>query len=101
MFAPSIEACQQYQKGLAVHMEGQRFLGGMPFTMDVNADADYGHISAIDAATGEVRWRHRDHEPMGAGVPATRMVGYGGRMPEGDDGIWKVVAFLKASREAC
>ncbi len=71
IYVPAIEACQQYQKGLAVHVEGQPFMGGMPVTTDVTSDKDYGHVSAIEAATGKIRWRFRDHEPMGAGVVAT------------------------------
>ncbi|MGD8830640.1 MAG: PQQ-dependent dehydrogenase, methanol/ethanol family [Pseudomonadales bacterium] len=71
VFIPAIESCQMYQKGISVHMEGQEYLGGMPLTTDVDNDADYGHISAIDAATGEVRWRFHDHDPMAAGVVAT------------------------------
>lgn len=35
------------------------------------------------------------------GVPGTRMVGFGGKMPEGDDDLWKIVAFLRSRREAC
>lgn len=35
------------------------------------------------------------------GVPDTRMVSFAGTMPEGDDDLWKIVAFLKNKREAC
>ena len=35
------------------------------------------------------------------GVPGTRMVGFGGKMPEGDADIWKIVAFLRSRRESC
>lgn len=35
------------------------------------------------------------------GVPGTRMVGFGGKMPEGDEDIWKIVAFLRSRRESC
>ncbi len=71
VLVPAIEACQQYQKGLAVHVEGQPFMGGMPLTADVEADTDYGHVSAIDPTTGTVRWRFRDQDPMAGGVVAT------------------------------
>jgi alcohol dehydrogenase (cytochrome c) len=70
-FIPAIEACQQYQKGIAVHAEGQPFMGGMPLTTDANEDKAYGHLTAVDAATGEIRWRYRDEDPMGAGAVAT------------------------------
>jgi cytochrome c oxidase cbb3-type subunit 3 len=35
------------------------------------------------------------------GVPNTRMVGFAGKMPEGDDDIWKIVAYLHSAREPC
>ena len=35
------------------------------------------------------------------GVPGTRMVSFKGALPEGDDDIWKIVAFLKAQRKVC
>ena len=34
------------------------------------------------------------------GVPGTLMIDFGGKLPEGDDDIWKLVAFLK-SRSRC
>jgi mono/diheme cytochrome c family protein len=42
-----------------------------------------------------------DHEIFTAiseGVPDTRMRGWGGKMPQGDDDIWKVVAYLRSKR---
>lgn len=35
------------------------------------------------------------------GVPKTRMVGFGGKLPEGDADIWRLVAFLKSQRQGC
>ena len=35
------------------------------------------------------------------GVPTTRMVGYAGKLPDGDADIWRVVAFLKSQRQGC
>lgn len=51
-------------------------------------------------------WKHggSDQEVFNAianGVPGTRMVAFKGALPEGDDDIWKVVAFLKTRRAAC
>jgi mono/diheme cytochrome c family protein len=31
------------------------------------------------------------------GVPSTRMVSFGGSLPQGDNDIWRVVAFIKAA----
>jgi len=35
------------------------------------------------------------------GVPTTRMISFGGKLPEGDADIWRVVAFLKSRRPDC
>jgi hypothetical protein len=34
-------------------------------------------------------------------VPNTRMVGFGSGFPQGDDDVWRVIAFLKSKREGC
>lgn len=36
-------------------------------------------------------------ETISNGVPGTEMVGWGGVMPEGDEDLWRIVAFLKSS----
>ncbi len=41
------------------------------------------------------------HATIANGVPGTRMIGFGGKMPQGDDDIWRVVAYLKTRRESC
>lgn len=71
VFAPSIEACQQFVKGIAVYVKGIPFMGGMPNTVDANAGKAYGLLTAIDARTGQVRWRYHDPRPMMAGVVST------------------------------
>jgi hypothetical protein len=35
------------------------------------------------------------------GVPNTRMIAFGSNFPEGEDDLWKVIAFLKSKRTAC
>ena len=32
------------------------------------------------------------------GVPGTRMVGFKGKLPDGDKDIWKIIAYLKSQR---
>jgi len=41
------------------------------------------------------------HNTIVNGVPGTRMVGFGNSFPQGDDDVWRVIAFLKTNREAC
>lgn len=53
----------------------------------------------------DCEWKHggSDREifdVIRAGVPQTRMQGFAGRLPEGDEDIWRLVAFLK-SRSSC
>ncbi len=70
-FIPVIESCQLMQKGISIYVAGQPFMGGTPIPVDVTDDSNYGHVSAIDYQTGEVRWRYMDEEPMMAGVLST------------------------------
>jgi mono/diheme cytochrome c family protein len=35
------------------------------------------------------------------GVPGSRMVAFGGRLPDGDEDIWKIIAFLKSEASSC
>ena len=71
VFIPSIEACQQFVKGMAVYIKGQNFYGGMPNPVDAATGAAYGNLAAIDYNTGEVKWRYRDNAPMMGGVVST------------------------------
>lgn len=41
------------------------------------------------------------HATIANGVPGTRMIGFGDRFPQGDDDLWRVIAYLKTSREQC
>ncbi len=54
----------------------------------------------------DCRWLHggSDQEifhTIANGVPGTRMIGFAGKLPDGDGDIWKLVAFLKANRNPC
>ncbi len=70
-FIPTIEACQHFVKGIAVYSEGAPFMAGTPDTIDAAARKAYGHVSAIDVATGAIRWRAKDPFPMMAGAVST------------------------------
>ncbi len=54
----------------------------------------------------DCEWRHGGSDTeifntISTGVSNTRMVGFAGKLPDGEDDIWKIVAFLRASREPC
>ena len=70
-YIPVIESCQLIQKGLSVHVEGLQFFGGLPIPVDAATEVAYGHITALDYQSGEVRWRYLDPEPMMAGTLST------------------------------
>jgi alcohol dehydrogenase (cytochrome c) len=70
-FIPVIESCQLIQKGISMHVEGLQFFGGLPIPTDAAGGLAYGHITAMDYQTGEVRWRYQDPQPMMAGTLST------------------------------
>lgn len=71
IFAPSIESCMTFMKGIATYVKGIPFFGGYPNMVDGEAGKAYGLLSAIEVKTGQVKWRYRDPRPMMAGVVAT------------------------------
>ena len=51
-------------------------------------------------------WLHGDSDQnvfntIANGVAGTRMISFAGKLPEGDDDIWKIVAYLKSKRQSC
>ena len=51
-------------------------------------------------------WKHggRDQEifdTVTTGVPNTRMVGFGANFPEGEDDLWKIIAYLRTNQQPC
>ncbi len=71
VYVSSVESCQHYQVGISGFVKGMPYLGGMPIAIDVEAGKAYGHMTAIEAATGEVKWRYLDRNPMMAGALST------------------------------
>ena len=54
----------------------------------------------------DCRWDHaRDNADIfriiKEGIPDTRMVGFGENFPEGDDDIWKIIAWIRQGQEGC
>lgn len=54
----------------------------------------------------DCEWKHGggDEEifnTVTVGVPNTRMVGFGANFPQGDDDLWKIIAFLRTNQEPC
>ncbi|MBL4819677.1 MAG: c-type cytochrome [Gammaproteobacteria bacterium] len=54
----------------------------------------------------DCQWKHggKDEEifnTVTVGIPNTRMVGFGANFPEGEDDLWKIIAYLKTNQEPC
>ena len=76
----------------------------------VGTCSGYCHIPGI--AVGDVpdlfdcAWRHGGSSQdifnvIANGWPGSRMVAFGGRLPDGDEDIWKIVAYLKSEGSGC
>ena len=54
----------------------------------------------------DCEWKHGGEDQnifdtVTAGVPNTRMVGFGRNFPEGDDDLWKIIAYLRTNQRDC
>lgn len=54
----------------------------------------------------DCEWRHGGsdneiYQTVTNGVPDTRMIGFGTNFPEGEEDLWRIIAYLKANRRAC
>jgi len=64
-------------------------------------------VEELDASfLFDCQWNHgsRDEDIFNTvtkGVIGTRMVGFGANFPEGDDDLWKVIAYLRSKGQAC
>ena len=50
----------------------------------------------------DCHWKHGDRDAdlfrvISSGVPDTRMLGFGTALPEGEQDIWKLIAFLRVN----
>ncbi len=54
----------------------------------------------------DCEWKHGNSDQaifdtVTAGVPNTRMVGFGANFPEGEDDLWKIIAYIRSNQESC
>jgi len=71
IYIPVIESCGKMEKAEAVFIQGNPFWGGGPGTTQGNDGSSYGHLSAIDPSTGQIKWRYKDKYPLIGGALAT------------------------------
>lgn len=76
----------------------------------VGTCAGYCHSPSVERAAPNLfdcTWRSGgggDQELfdiIASGVPGTAMIGFKGKLPEGDDDIWRLVAYISAAAPAC
>ncbi len=68
LFTPAVDWCATFALSETVSfVAGQNYLGG---TVKLD-DASQGWLTAVDAATGAVKWRYRSAQPMVASVTTT------------------------------
>ena len=69
VFIPALEACSSFTRNDTEFVQGLPYHGGLPVYSD--HASSYSNISAIDVATGQVRWRYRDDSGLFAGTLST------------------------------
>ena len=72
--------------------------------------AGYCHSPTAERAAPNLfdcTWKHGGGSDQGMfdtianGVPGTQMIAFKGKLPEGDDDIWRLVAYISATRADC
>jgi len=70
LYVPAVDWCGIFQAGRKARFDpGEEYIGGA-YTGD-SATRASGWLTAVDAATGTVRWRYRSAKPLVAAVTAT------------------------------
>ena len=76
----------------------------------VGTCSGYCHAEGIEVGDApdlfDCEWRYGSSNQdifntIAEGVPNSRMIGFGGKLPDGDDDIWKVIAYLKSRAPGC
>lgn len=71
IFVPTIESCGRMEKAKSLFIKGIPFWGGGPGQTQGDLGTAYGHVTAIDPTSGQVKWRYKDEWPMVGGALAT------------------------------
>jgi alcohol dehydrogenase (cytochrome c) len=71
VYVPVIESCGKMEKSTAIFIQGIPYWGGGPGVMQGDDQSSYGHLSAIDANTGAIKWRYVDEYPLVGGTLVT------------------------------
>lgn len=71
LYVPVIESCMSLAKEEAGMHPGDPNFGGSLGDSFATLGKAYGHLTAIDPASGKIKWRYRDQHPMIGGALAT------------------------------
>ncbi|MBL4572786.1 MAG: c-type cytochrome [Gammaproteobacteria bacterium] len=68
-------------------------------TMEIETELDASFLF-------DCQWNHGSTDQdifntVTSGIVGTRMVGFGSNFPEGDNDLWKVIAYLRSKQQAC
>lgn len=70
LFAPAVDWCGHYRKADELRLvRGQLYLGGS-FNFDP-AERGHGLLTAVDAGSGQIKWKYESPKPMLAAVTTT------------------------------
>ena len=94
---------QTFMADVAALARGQAIFEGscanFCHTMELEAELEAAFLF-------DCQWNHGSSDQdifntITSGVADTRMVGFGSNFPEGDDDLWKVIAYLRSNQQAC
>ncbi len=107
-FAICAAGCQPESPADTFRADSQALKRGK--ALFVGTCAGYCHSPSVERAAPNLfdcTWQNgggSDQELfdiIASGVPETAMIGFKGKLPEGDDDIWKLVAYIGAAAPAC
>ena len=93
---------QQLMQYPAALLRGEAlYLGSCANYCHAELEVDAESVNLFDC-----EWKHADSDEeifnlVISGIPDTRMVGFGSNFPEGDDDLWKIIAYLRSSQQDC
>jgi alcohol dehydrogenase (cytochrome c) len=71
IYVPVVESCGKMEKQEAVFVNGTPFWGGGPGVMQAEDGSAFGTLSALEPATGKIKWVYKDQWPMVGGTLTT------------------------------
>jgi mono/diheme cytochrome c family protein len=88
---------QQLMQDPAALVRGEAlYLGSCANYCHAELEADVESVNLFDC-----EWKNADSDEEISGIPGTRMVGFGSNFPEGDDDLWKIIAYLRSNQQDC